>query len=205
MEHLLIDTSFTVAAAIKMYFFFGMSVNKKDQQMRIEEKVNEYFNTHKEIAKTRSSINMLKWIYNDDFQLEPLHINTLFYKKLESVKTELLNFYFREIIKNEKNIQTNEQVHAKIEGYMFQIMKLRMIIEPSIQIATNVHTQSKITYLIAKSFWIDANGVKVRKFTKSLGRAEDYKKGIKDINAKIEADNKIKEIMIQTYNEEYGE
>ena len=43
MEHLLIDTTFTVAAAIKMYFFFGMSVNKKDQQMRIEEKVNEYF------------------------------------------------------------------------------------------------------------------------------------------------------------------
>ena len=43
MEHLLIDTSFTVAAAIKMYFFFGMSVNKKDQQMRIEGKVKKIF------------------------------------------------------------------------------------------------------------------------------------------------------------------
>jgi hypothetical protein len=59
--------------------------------------------------------------------------------------------------------------------------------------------------LIAKSFWIDANGVKIRKFTKSLGRSEDYKKGVKDINAKKEADIKIKEIMIQTYKEEYGE
>lgn len=205
MEHLLIDTSFTVAAAIKMYFLFGMSLNKKDQQMRIEEKVKEYFNTHKEMAKTRSSINMLKWIYNDGFKFEHLHVSTLFYKKLETVKTELLNFYFREIRKNEKNIRTNEEVHAKIEEFMFQIMKLRMIIEPSIQIATNVHTQSKITYLIAKSFWIDANGVKVRKFTKSLGRAEDYKKGIKDIDAMMEADIKIKEIMIQTYNEEYRE
>jgi hypothetical protein len=84
-------------------------------------------------------------------------------------------------------------------------MKLRMIIEPSIQIATNVHTQSKITYLIAKSFWINENGVKIRKFTKSLGRSEDYKKGIKDIDAKKEAEIKIREIMIQTYNEEYGE
>lgn len=204
MENLLLDTSFTIAAAIKMYFLFGLSLNKKDQQMRIEEKVNEFFSTHKEMVKNRSSINMLKWIYNDGFQLEYLHIGTLFYKKLESVKTELLNFYFREITKNEKNIQTNEQVHAKIEGYMFQIMKLRMIIEPSIQIATNVHTQSKITYLIAKSFWIDENGVKIRKFTKSLGRSEDYKKGIKDIDAKKEAEIKIKEIMIQTYNEEYG-
>jgi hypothetical protein len=204
MKHLLIDTSFTVAAAIKMYFVFLLGVNKKDQQMRIEGKVNEFFNTHKEMVKTRSSINMLKWIYNDSFQLEHLHVSTLFYKKLETVKTELLNFYFKEIIKNEKNIRTNEDVHAKIEEFMFKIMKLRMIIEPSIQIATNVHTQSKITYLIAKSFWIDTNGVKVRKFTKSLGRAEDYEKGIKDINAKMEADNKIKEIMIQTYNEEYG-
>lgn len=205
MEHLLIETSLTVTAAIKTYFFFGVSVNKKDQQMRIEDKVNEYFNNHKELEKTRSSINMLKWIYNDGFQLEHLHISTLYYKKLELVKSELLKFYFNETKKNDKNIQTNQQVHAKIEGYMFQIMKLRLIIEPSIQIATNVHTQSKITYLIAKSFWIDSNGVKVRKFTKSLGRAEDYKKGIKDINAKMEAENKIKEIMIHTYIEEYGE
>ena len=80
-----------------------------------------------------------------------------------------------------------------------------MIVEPSIQIATNVHTQSKITYLIAKSFWYDEDGNKIRKFTKSLGRAEDYLHGIDDFNAKKEADNKIKEIMIQTYKDEYGE
>ena len=67
MEHLLIDTGFTVAAAIKMYFLFGLSLNKKDQEMRIEEKVNEYFSTH-QVAKTRSSINLLKWIYNDAFE-----------------------------------------------------------------------------------------------------------------------------------------
>ena len=88
---------------------------------------------------------------------------------------------------------------------MFQIMKLRLIIEPSIQIATNVHTQSKITYLVAKSFWYDINGIKIRKFTKSLGRAEDYKQGVNDIDAKREAEIKIKEVMIQTYKEEYGE
>jgi hypothetical protein len=91
MEHLLIDTSFTVAAAIKMYFFFGMSVNKKDQQMRIEEKVNEYFNTHKEMVKTRSSINMLKWIFNDGFKLGHISIGTLYYKKLETLKSDFLD------------------------------------------------------------------------------------------------------------------
>ena len=204
MEHLLIDTSFTVAAAIKMYFFLGMSLNKKDQQMRIEEKVNEYFGTH-QVAKTRSSTNLLKWIYNDAFELEDTHVSSLYYKKLETVKTELLSFYFLEIGKNEKAIQTNEQVHAKIESLMLQIMKLRLIIEPSIQIATNVHTQSKLTYLVAKSFWYDSNGIKIRKFTKSLGRAEDYKQGVNDIDAKREAEIKIKEVMIQTYKEEYGE
>ena len=192
MKHLLIDTSLTVAAAIKMYFMFGLSsLNKKEIQMKIEARVNEYFDNHKEIVRTRSSVNMLSWIYNDGFELEHLHFNSLYYKKLEKVKNELLSYYFKEITKNEKNIKTNEQVHAKIEAYMFQIMKLRMIIEPSIQIATNVHTQSKITYLIAKSFWIDENGMKVRKFTKSLGRAEDFKDYIMDINAKVEARKKI--------------
>lgn len=204
MENLLIDTSFTIAAAIKMYFIFGLSLKKKDQEMRIEEKVNEYFSTH-QVAKTRSSINLLKWIYNDDFEFEQVYVSSLYYKKLESVKSELLSFYFLEIGKNEKAIKTNEQVHAKIESLMFQIMKLRLIIEPSIQIATNVHTQSKITYLVAKSFWYDSNGIKIRKFTKSLGRAEDYKQGVNDIDAKREAEIKIKEVMIQTYKEEYGE
>ena len=205
MEHLLIDTSLTVAAAIKAYFFYGFGLNKKDDQMRIEAKVNEYFEKHKEIVKTRSGTNMLKWVYNDGFEFEYLHINTLYYKKLEKVKKELLTFYFNTISKNEIDIKTNEHVHARIEMLMFKIMKLRMIVEPSIQIATNVHTQSKITYLIAKSFWYDENGVKIRKFTKSLGRAEEYKQGIEDINAKTEADNKIKEVMIQTYKEEYVE
>lgn len=205
MEHLLIDTSLTVAAAIKMFFFFGFGLNKKDDQMRIEEKVNEYFENHKEIVKTRSAINMLKWIYNDGFNLDHVLFGTLYHKKLESVKSEFLEFYFTEVIKNKKEIKTNEQVDTKIDEYILKIMKLRMIVEPSIQIATNVHTQSKITYLIAKSFWYDEDGNKVRKFTKSLGRAEEYKNGIEDINAKTEADIKIKEVMIQTYKDEYGE
>ena len=205
MEHLLIDTSLTVAAAIKAYFFFGLGLNKKEDQMRIDAKVNEYFEKRKDIVKTRSSINMLKWIFNDGFKLGHISIGTLYYKKLETLKSEFLDFYFTEVIKNKKEIKTNEQVDSKIDEYMLKIMKLRMIIEPSIQIATNVHTQSKITYLIAKSFWYNEDGIKVRKFTKSLGRAEEYKNGINDINAKIEADVKIKEIMVQAYNDEYGE
>jgi hypothetical protein len=205
MEHLLIDTSLTVAAAIKAYFFFGLGLNKKDDQMRIDAKVNEYFEKRKDIVKTRSSINMLKWVFNDGFNFDHILIGSLYYKKLENVKSEFLEFYFTEVAKNKKEIKTNEHVDSKIDEYILKIMKLRMIVEPSIQIATNVHTQSKITYLIAKSFWYDEDGNKIRKFTKSLGRAEDYVHGIDDFNAKKEADNKIKEIMIQTYKDEYGE
>ena len=194
MEHLLIDTSLTVAAAIKAYFFFGLGLNKKEDQMRIDAKVNEYFEKRKDIVKTRSSI-----------KLGHISIGTLYYKKLETLKSEFLDFYFTEVIKNKKEIKTNEQVDSKIDEYMLKIMKLRMIVEPSIQIATNVHTQSKITYLIAKSFWYNEDGIKVRKFTKSLGRAEENKNGNNDINAKVEADIKIKEIMVQAYNDEYGE
>jgi hypothetical protein len=205
MENILIDTSLTVAAAIKMYIFFGLGLNKKDQQMKVEAKVNEYYEQHKEIEKSRSTSNMLRWIFSDGFILEHFTIGTLYHKKLETVKSEFLKFFFTEVIKNKKEIKTNEQIHTKIDEYMLKIMKLRMIIEPSIQIATNVHTQSKITYLIAKSFWYDEDGNKIRKFTKSLGRAEEYKKGTNDINAKIEADSKIKDLMIQTYKDEYGE
>jgi hypothetical protein len=203
MSQIIIDSSLTIASVIKMYFLFGLMVDKKSEEIKIENKVNKYFEDNKDQVKTRSSLNMLRWIYNDGFKLEHFHIDSLYYKKLESVKNELLRFYFSEVKKNDKKINTNEQIHSKIESYMFQVMKLRMIVEPPIQIALNVHTQSKITYLIAKSFWYDENGNKIRKFTKSLGRAEDFKKGVNDLKAKIEAENKIKEVMIQTYEEEY--
>ena len=70
MENILIDTSLTVAAAIKMYIFFGLGLNKKDQQMKVEAKVNEYYEQHKEIEKSRSTSNMLRWIFSDGFILE---------------------------------------------------------------------------------------------------------------------------------------
>jgi glycosyl-4,4'-diaponeurosporenoate acyltransferase len=79
MEHLLFDTSLTVAAAIKAYFFFGLGLNKKDDQMRIDAKVNEYFEKRKDIVKTRSSINMLKWIFNDGFKKKSLQGTELTY------------------------------------------------------------------------------------------------------------------------------
>ena len=56
MEHLLIDTSLTVAAAIKAYFFFGLGLNKKDDQMRIDAKVNEYFEKRKDLVKTHDQL-----------------------------------------------------------------------------------------------------------------------------------------------------
>ena len=204
MTNILFDTVVTVMCSIKLYFMPLLAFMNNDDKKMIEKKVDAYFESNKEIVKTRSSLNMLNWVLYDKFENTFIDKNSVNYKKLEKMKTDFLDFYFLTISKNKKDLKFNVDVHAKIEDYMLKIMKLRMILKPDIQIAKNVHTQSKITYIIAKAFWYDENGIKVRKFTKSLGRAEEYKNGVEDINAIVDAFNKIQELMIQTYREEYG-
>ncbi len=203
MAHYILEAGMTITASLKAIIFFGYGLRKKNDMKEIDKKIEKYFEDHKGIVKTRSAINMLRWAFNDNFESWLLYVGSANMKKLDSLKEEFLNFYFLNISKNKSDIKLNIDVHNKIDEYMIRIMKLRMIIEPDIQIALNVHTQTKITYLIAKSYWIDEDGNKVRKFTKSLGRAEEFKDGINDINAKQVADKKIKEIMIQTYKDEH--
>ena len=78
-----------------------------------------------------------------------------------------------------------------------------MIIEPEVQVSINVHTTTKIEYLNAKSYWITDTGRKVRKFSKSIGKLDDFRGGRGSAQVKEVANLTMQEIMYQHYKDTY--
>ena len=126
---------------------------------------------------------------------------------LKKLKESIVDFYFTRIQDIESlnmNLEIIADVNDRIGHYILQLMKLRLVIQPEVQISMNVHPRTNIKYLAIKAYWIDDNGKKIRKFTKSIGRAENYTKGIKDEKALIDGIKLIQPVIFETYKEEYS-
>jgi hypothetical protein len=100
---------------------------------------------------------------------------------------------------------TNKEVELKTENilnayenYELQISRLRLVIQPEINITRIVHTTSKICYLSARGYWYVDFREKKRIFTKNFGKETDYEL-LKDDPKAIE--DAIKEIQILCLNE----
>jgi hypothetical protein len=78
-----------------------------------------------------------------------------------------------------------------------------MIVDPQIQLSQNIHKQTKILYMKVKGYWLNDEGVKERKFFKSLGRYDLYPNGVKDDNAITDGRKKIREAMLVEYSNIY--
>jgi len=50
-----------------------------------------------------------------------------------------------------------------------------------------------------KGFWLNENGIKERKYFKSLGKFDTYPEGVSDKNAILEGRKKIREAMYSDY------
>ena len=128
--------------------------------------------------------------------------------KLNQLKSNTIDFYLQSFKENEfKNpeIKYNCDVYSKIGEYLLQLFRFRIVIQPEIQLTTNVHKQTKITYLTVKGFWINGSGTKERKFTKSLGRADEYPMGKDDVKAIEDATIKMQSILLEEYLKYYPE
>ena len=53
-------------------------------------------------------------------------------------------------------------------------------------------------------YWINDDGVKQRRFTKNIGRAEDFSKGIKDAKAMSIGTSKLRSVLLEKYRETYS-
>lgn len=153
--------------------------------------------------------NIMAWLVFDEFNSKKLSFVPVLkplLKELEALKNTFYTFYIMQL--DDKISTTYPRVydiHAKINALKLQIDRLRLIIDPEVQLALNVHTYTKIEYIAAKGMWLDDKGLKFRKFTKSLGKLSNYPKGKNDPKALSVAEEKIREIMIEEYRSFYKE
>lgn len=150
-----------------------------------------------------------KFLENDNFSEETLkrENNIPLLKKLDAIKQEAKNFMnlFNSSLTKSVDKVTNKEVELKTENilnayenYELQISRLRLVIQPEINITRIVHTTSKICYLSARGYWYVDFREKKRIFTKNFGKETDYEL-LKDDPKAIE--DAIKEIQILCLNE----
>ena len=176
------------AGVVKSFFFFMLVDKDFMVDEYVKEQMEKYMNYQKDVKYRDKAKEFVSWAFNDNFNEETKTRNkNAFYQiKLDVLRTKILDFYF-EKIDNLQNIDSTItrtcDVESTLGEYVIQLMRMRMVVEPNIQISRGVHPKSQIPYLYVKSHWIDETGKKVRKFTKVLGHAEDYKLGINDPEA----------------------
>ncbi len=172
--------------------------------------IDMYINNLNDIANPEDAKRMIYEILNDGFKEDTKSKgrNLSLISKLNQLKSKTIDFYLQSIKDNElKNpeLKYNCDVYTKIGEYLIQLMRYRMVIEPEIQLTTNVHKQTKITYLTVKGFWLNDNGIKERKFSRSLGRADEYPMGKDDAKALEDATIKMQLILQDEYLKYYPE
>lgn len=96
-----------------------------------------------------------------------------------------------------------------LQAHKNRISKLRLIIKHEVVFVDNKHARSGISYVIARTYWIDIEGKKVRKFSKNLGPVSKVyingKDGPKHQDLVDKAEKELDQIMWDKYREEYKE
>lgn len=207
MQHLFeIMTIGSMTASLKAMFFFGSIDNKNDKD--IEAAVDKMMNQFKNVSNPNIVRNTLRWLENDDFSIhfKKDYDGHFYYNGLLGLKRTYLEFfqcYIDHLHSNDSTLLNVADIISKNEEYILQIARLRMIVDPEIQLSRNVHKETKIVYMKVKGFWLSDTGVKQRKYFKSLGRFDSYPNGILDTSAILEGRRKIREEMHTDYIKHY--
>lgn len=210
MNHLFdLVTLGTFSASLKAFFFFFSlpdmtEKEKKEIDLKVEQNMSKFNNTYNQSIVR----NTLKWLEYDMFssELKRDFEGQYFINELIGLKTSYINFYqiyLDEISKTDEKLNQVADLVAKNDEYILQIARFRMIVDPQIQLSQNIHKQTKILYMKVKGYWLNDEGVKERKFFKSLGRFDLYPNGVKDDNAIIDGRKKIREAMLVEYSNIY--
>ncbi len=210
MNHLFdLVTVGTFSASLKAFFFFFSlpdmtEKEKKEIDLKVEQNMSKFNNTYNQSIVR----NTLKWLEYDMFssELKRDFEGQYFINELIGLKTSYINFYriyLDEISKTDEKLNQVADLVAKNDEYILQIARFRMIVDPQIQLSQNIHKQTKILYMKVKGYWLNDEGVKERKFFKSLGRFDLYPNGVKDENAIIDGRKKIREAMLVEYSNIY--
>jgi hypothetical protein len=177
----------------------------------IQEDIESIMNEFSGIVDQKNIRRNIEWIVDDKISEEIINNprNRKYAFKLLEVKNEFIAFYNSLIneVKNKaeyKDINKVCDMIARYDSYKLHISRLRMLINPKIQITINVHKITRITYLTLKGFWLNDDGKEVRIHSSSMGRSEQYKNGKEDEQAKIDGIVRFQQILIDQYENLYG-
>lgn len=147
--------------------------------------------------------NFEEWLNDDGFSYSPEKYGDkkFIFDELEKVKNE-----FRQIRDMKIESQSFMSSYNLLNAHKIRISKLRLIINHEVSYVTNLHARSGIKYVIARTYWIDNNGKKVRRFSKNLGSDEKvYVNGLIPEHLKIDAEKDLDRVMWENYRNEYKE
>ena len=177
----------------------------------IQEDIESIMNEFSGIVDQKNIRRNIEWIVDDKISEEIINNprNRKYAFKLLEVKNEFIAFYNSLIneVKNKaeyKDINKVCDMIARYDSYKLHISRLRMLINPKIQITINVHKITRITYLTLKGFWLNDDGKEVRIHSSSMGRSEQYKNGKEDEQAKIDGIVRFQQKLIDQYEKLYG-
>lgn len=122
--------------------------------------------------------DLKKWLEDDgyDEKLEKDGSKKYLVHELKKLKNRLINdAHDKSILKDKDGNNLNPiEIYNLLEGHKNRIKKIRLMISFDVNIAINTHKPSGKQYVVARTYWIDKNGNKVKKFSKNIGTAEDF-------------------------------
>lgn len=191
-----------------LLLFLGLGMDEKSMKEEIKRYYDEFMKMKGAPSINGKADELIAFISNDEFKPDTYQRpeNWGYLATLKNLKEKIVKFYFTSLedLKNEKGEFTDvRDVHLRINEYLLQLMRLRMVINPDFKLSRNKHPQTEITYLAIKAYWIDDEGKKERKFARSMGREESYKAGIKDKQAENDGLNLIQPVIYDCYKEAY--
>jgi len=203
-------TSIIIAGTGIIQSLLLLLLQPTDEQMS-EQAKKDYENFMKMmegVSRTQRTKELIQFVADDKFG-DSVYTNSenwSYLAELKGVKEKFVKFYFskiKDIELNYKDLDIVADIDESLGQFAIQLMRLRLVIQPEVQISTNVHPRTNIKYLAIKAYWCDDNGKKIRKFTKSIGRADNYPKGIEDRKAMTDGVKLIQPVIFETYQEIY--
>ncbi|MCH7410172.1 hypothetical protein MM239_12260 [Belliella sp. DSM 111904] len=170
--------------------------------------IKDYMLQFMELKEKSEATEFINLVLENDIEKEVMEDKSLthLHIRLEKLKKKLLKIYFTSVKKEKEFLDEYEYVgdfNSLISKHFLQMKRLQLVIQPDLQIATSVHSKSKITYLTARGFWLNQRGERERKYVKSLGRLDEFEGGKKDPQVLKLGIEKIREESLKEYNQQY--
>lgn len=195
--------------AVQSFFLLLLIPTEDNMNETVKKDFDDFMKLKGEGAITPRIRELIRFIADDGFDEVDFKKsrNWAYLSELKKLKEDFVKFYFyslEEMSKNHQEIDHVSDVDNRVAEYIIQLLRLRKVIQPEVQVSLNTHSRTNLKYLSIKAYWIDDSGRKVRKYTKSIGRAKNYPDGIEDKQALEDGITLIQPVLYEKYKEIYN-